>query len=556
MSFSSSFFAPGLDLAPAAADSSSEPRQEQPHTIKKEKETPTAIDAENKSPPRVEDARSADSMPHSERGPPAPSSDGIDQEMRDDDGSMGPATNSTPKTGPPKKKKGTAAAVSAPSKRARPGAGSKKAKGGGPKRAKTGASAKQPGGPQTTDGGNSSESDNGPYCLCRGPDDHRFMIACDRCEDWFHGECIGMDKHTGESLVQKYICPNCTEGGRYATRYKKMCSLAGCANPARIYDLARPSIFCSSEHCQSWWEQLIATLPRSKSAAAAADADQLTQEEFMGLLDSSQPTSPSSDDKQADLPITPWRLGKSQPPFSTPPNFWDLPTSSQALTPEEQTLLTTSATARYHLGEEIVLCKKMLQLIDMALKQREAAVAAGKGTAKDLCGYDACLDTVGATHQFARFLQTPQGEAIFRAGRLDSLPPLPPDTTNTTSTTSTTTATDGDTNQHPPTVNPAAAAAAAAGNDSDDPFPHMCPKKKCKPHNGWSAVLTKTVRHDMKELAAQAKELLDAERRVRDGAAGRFRRRIRERNSVLVVPPAPATGPGGGAAEGEAMDVC
>ncbi|KAL2158426.1 hypothetical protein VTH06DRAFT_4474, partial [Thermothelomyces fergusii] len=115
-----------------------------------------------------------------------------------------------------KKKKGTAAAVKGPSKRGRPGGG-KKTKGGGGKKAKTDAAGKQPG----VDGGNSSESDSGPYCLCRGPDDHRFMIACDRCEDWFHGECIGMDKHTGENLVQKYICPNCTDGGRYATRYKK-----------------------------------------------------------------------------------------------------------------------------------------------------------------------------------------------------------------------------------------------------------------------------------------------------------------------------------------------
>lgn len=39
----------------------------------------------------------------------------------------------------------------------------------------------------------------------------------------------------------------------------------------------------------------------------------------------------------------------------------------------------------------------------------------------------------------------------------------------------------------------------------------------------------------MKELAAQAKEKLDGERRVRDGAAGRFRRRIHEGNSVVVL---------------------
>ncbi|KAK4157026.1 Set1 complex component spp1 [Chaetomidium leptoderma] len=512
MAFSSSFCTPS-DLAPVA--DGSQPQRE-PQTINKE--SPTTTQGETPNPHRVRE-ESSPNMPHS---------DGIDHEMGDDASVTGNSTHPAPKS---KKKKGTAATVKAPPKRARPSAGGAKKKSGGSKKPKTDASSKQAGGADTTaDGGNSSESDNGPYCLCRGPDDHRFMIACDRCEDWYHGECIGMDKHTGEKLVQKYICPHCTEGGRYTTRYKKMCSLAGCSDPARIYDSARPSIFCSPEHCQAWWEQLIATLPRTAKGTTAAD--HLTQEEFMGLLDA-PPLSPSQPDDTTDLPTgrRPWHLGK--PPFETPPNFWDLPTSSCALTPEEQALLTTSATARYQLGEEIVLCKKMLQLIDMALKQREAAIAAGKGTAKDLCGYDVRLDTVSATHQFALFLQTPRGEAIFKSGRLDVL-----DHTTTTTTTN-----NPDEQQHqqqqqpqppPSAIGPNGTASSSSTDSNDLSFANMCPKKKCKPHNGWSAILAKSVRHDMKELAAQAKEMLDAEQRVRDGAAGRFRRRIKEGNGVVL----------------------
>lgn len=440
---------------------------------------------------------------------------------------MGNTTNMTPKTTAPKKKKGTAAAVKAP-KRGRPGAGAKKGRGGGPKKAGKDASGKQGGGAETADGGNSSESDSGPYCLCRGPDDHRFMIACDRCEDWFHGECIGMDKHTGEKLVQKYICPNCTDGGRYATHYKKMCSLSDCVEPARIYDSVHPSIFCSPEHCQAWWEQLIATLPRDKTTSAP---DHLTQEQLMGLLDAPSTPPQPENGGDTDLPApSPWHLGKA--PFSTPTNFWDLPASSRALTSEEQELLTASAAERYQLGEEIVLCKKMLQLIDMALKQREAAIAAGKGTAKDLCGYDTRLDTVSATHQFALFLQTPQGEAIFKTGRLDPDFPTPATTTNGTNGTTATTNGTTTTTPNPPT-NPTLPIPNPITTDPD--FPHMCPKKKCKPHNGWSGVLAKSVRYDMKELAAQAKEKLDAEQRVRDGAAGRFRRRVGEGNGVVLL---------------------
>ena len=33
------------------------------------------------------------------------------------------------------------------------------------------------------DGGNS-------YCLCRGPNDGSFMVECDVCQQWYHGECV------------------------------------------------------------------------------------------------------------------------------------------------------------------------------------------------------------------------------------------------------------------------------------------------------------------------------------------------------------------------------
>ena len=135
------------------------------------------------------------------------------------------------------------------------------------------------------DGGGSgmSESDSGPYCICGGPDNHRFMIACDRCEDWFHGECINMDKFTGENLVQRYICPRCSVScPGLVTRYKKMCSLDGCNEPAKIYEDCKEqrSIFCSPEHCNAWWDQLVATLPKTRGVGM----DNLTRQEFMGLL--------------------------------------------------------------------------------------------------------------------------------------------------------------------------------------------------------------------------------------------------------------------------------
>lgn len=248
---------------------------------------------------------------------------GLDGNLDDE---MAPTTRSSSKAAnpppPPKpaapkgKKKGTANPVKAPK---RGGKGS-----GASKKGKQAAAAKQKG--PATDGGSvagsaaadddeddggdeDDESDSGPYCICRGPDNHRFMIACERCEDWFHGDCIKMDKYTGENLVQQYICPNCTDA-THITRYKKTCAYDGCQRPARLYgdaaEKGEESKFCSDEHCQAWWEQLIATLPRKKQGGA----DVLTQGEFMGLLGNSA----DSKDEEADG----WKLGDEPFGKSTP----------------------------------------------------------------------------------------------------------------------------------------------------------------------------------------------------------------------------------------------
>lgn len=42
---------------------------------------------------------------------------------------------------------------------------------------------------------------------------NRFMICCDRCEEWFHGDCVGITEARGRLMERNgedYICPNCT----------------------------------------------------------------------------------------------------------------------------------------------------------------------------------------------------------------------------------------------------------------------------------------------------------------------------------------------------------
>lgn len=46
------------------------------------------------------------------------------------------------------------------------------------------------------------------YCLCRQPYDG-FMIACDECEDWFHGPCVGVSESRADR-VNKFVCLRCS----------------------------------------------------------------------------------------------------------------------------------------------------------------------------------------------------------------------------------------------------------------------------------------------------------------------------------------------------------
>ncbi|KAF3768577.1 hypothetical protein M406DRAFT_230964, partial [Cryphonectria parasitica EP155] len=346
------------------------------------------------------------------------------------------------------------------------------------------------------------ESDHGPYCICRGPDDHRWMISCDVCEDWFHGECVGVDKTIGEALIVRYVCPSCTDDrGINVTRYKKTCSLEGCLNAARMYEegyagrkgamkpLTYFSVFCSDRHADEWWELLVRSLPeQGKSMVNEAE---FTREQFMGLLDGSN--LPSSVEGEV-----PWSVGKI--PFDVPSDFWAKVDQCYVLTPEEEDFLTTSASDRYALAEEIVLNKKMQQLLDLANERRRAAITAGLFE-KDVCGYDCRLDVVGCPDDFSIFARSAQGEAIYRGNSL---------------------AAEGCFTDEQ--LWKAKEDAEAAGKELNMETAGMCERRRCKPHASWYNTFTRSTRLVIKELARQAKEKLDAETRVKEAAATKYLR--------------------------------
>ena len=48
------------------------------------------------------------------------------------------------------------------------------------------------------------------HCVCGWPTDGRFMLCCDKCKTWFHGNCIGIEE---QDIQDAWICDSCSAKG-------------------------------------------------------------------------------------------------------------------------------------------------------------------------------------------------------------------------------------------------------------------------------------------------------------------------------------------------------
>ena len=48
------------------------------------------------------------------------------------------------------------------------------------------------------------------YCICDRPEDGKFMVGCDVCDNWFHPKCVNISKRVAKSL-DYFVCPHCKD---------------------------------------------------------------------------------------------------------------------------------------------------------------------------------------------------------------------------------------------------------------------------------------------------------------------------------------------------------
>lgn len=83
------------------------------------------------------------------------------------------------------------------------------------------------------------------FCLCRQPyDESQFYICCDRCQDWFHGRCVGILQSEADN-IDEYICPNCQRNS--SVNYANMKDLSN-----KNFDELRRLIKQIQAHKSAW----------------------------------------------------------------------------------------------------------------------------------------------------------------------------------------------------------------------------------------------------------------------------------------------------------------
>ncbi|KAF4552139.1 Set1 complex component spp1-like protein [Elsinoe fawcettii] len=339
--------------------------------------------------------------------------------------------------------------------------------------------------------------DDGEYCICRKGDNGTFMIGCDgKCDDWFHGKCVGIVEKN-KNLIDRYICPNCTEAGVGVTTWKRMCRREGCRMPARLAKKdEEPSKYCSEECGITFFRDMmgrtrgaseVLTGRKSRKQSTAepqedhgARGGAISQTELKAMLNA---VSTVDEFK---------RLGEGvlSPPATPSPKLTKADPVSQLDEAEAKRVLEISKT-KDELRARHALLKDQARFVGM-LRHNSARVAEVKGQKpKDICGYDDRVRMDEPT--FAKWRNSEDGKAALKAGDL-SVNGVKDE--------------DGDEKMN-----------GRRGSMETD----ICLRKKCPKHYEWAKLSLETNRSEMSENSERMRGLEREEKEIKERAGLRAR---------------------------------
>jgi COMPASS component SPP1 len=357
------------------------------------------------------------------------------------------------------------------------------------------------------DEGESSE-DHNLYCICKKPDNHKWMIGCDGgCDDWFHGDCVNM-KQADEELVDKFICPQCEENGRGNTTWKPMCRRDGCRKPARLIK-DRESKYCSDDCGVLFMSEQLQRTAGAKGANGTKDKSKKKKKptEAEGV-EEEEPTPLGGTLRAKDLKalvdaspnIQAFKnlgTGVLTPPQTASPSRATFPSNGEdlALTAGEIERLTALHKEKTQLKDRLEVLKDREKFVSMAKEQAVRLADREKLKMKDFCGYDSRLSWSDA--EFLLWRNSKHGRAAFHHSTLS---PTPEQISSTpTPTTNGTDAMDIDV----------------------DEKETACLKKRCQKHPQWQKLNLQDARFEELEVVEAIKECEKDERSVRERARRR-----------------------------------
>lgn len=361
-----------------------------------------------------------------------------------------------------------------------------------------------------------SSDDNTLYCICRKPDNHKWMIGCDGgCDDWFHGSCVDM-AHADEDLVDKFICPNCEAVGRGQTTWKPMCRREGCRKPARLTK-GKQSKYCSDD-CGVLFmqEQTQRTAGAKRTSKKSKKKSSKDGEDQDGLSDDDEEPTPLGGVLRAkDLKALIVASGNIEafkklgsgvlsPPQTASPtkasfdgtaNGTSNPNDDLPFTPSELAHLKALHIEKTDLKVKLEVLKDREKFVSMAREQATRYAEKEKIKVKDFCGYDSRLSW--SDNEFMHWRKGKVGTAAFKFNTL-------------TPTVEQIASLDVDGDAHMNGVN---------GEEKEKDG--ICIKKRCPKHPQWQKLNLQDARFEELELVEAIKECEKEERSVRERARRR-----------------------------------